>query len=102
MNVTMKTQDIIKQCRDALREMPHLHDKSVGIVARSLKDKHTTAAIWMQKTHGMALDIHNLHDLIENYDSLEAVSTFVPIVVDTLEIEKGRFNPAHLLAYFNR
>jgi hypothetical protein len=101
----------VKQCNDFLATHPEELENSIGIVARTLAEKHMAAALWLQKTHGMELDIHNLHNLIAYWDEARALGNTVGrlrgkgkeagVLIGTPAIiDKGIFNPAHLIEYF--
>ena len=96
----IKAEDIKKQCRRVLAEMPGERENSVGIVSRELEQKHCDAAWWMYKKFGLELDIHNLHDVISNYDFCKSVGRQVDTVVMAADIQPNRFNPKYLIEYF--
>lgn len=96
----IKAEDIKKQCRSVLAEMPQERENSVGIVSRELEQKHCDAAWWMYKKYGFELDVHNLHDVIDKYDFCKSVGSQVDTVVMAVDIQPKRFNPKHLIEYF--
>lgn len=92
--------DVKKQCRRVLADMPGERENSVGIVSRDLHQKHCDAAWWMHCKYGFELDVHNLHDVIDNYDFCKSVGHQVDTVVIAAAIQPKRFNPKHLIEYF--
>jgi len=92
--------DVKKQCRRVLADMPGESENSVGIVSRELQQKHCDAAFWMYQKYGFELDIHNLHDVIANYDFCKSVGGQVDTVVMAADIKPKQFNPKNLIEYF--
>lgn len=91
--------DIRKQCRRALADMPQESENSIGVVSRELEQKHCNAAWWMHTKYNMDIDIHNLHDVIAQYDFCKTVCKKIDTVVMGMEIADGRFSPQHLIEY---
>lgn len=104
MNIKRQTETLRQKLANLLKQHPAEKENSLGIVVASLEEKHVAAATWLERNRGMAMSVHNLHDLIVNYDMLEAAAkaTADGDVTDMLRIQPGKFNPAHLVAYFNR
>lgn len=104
MNIQRQTETMRQKLANLLKQHPGERENSLGIVVASLEEKHVAAATWLEQNRGMAMSVHNLHDLIVNYEMLEsaAKATADGDVTDVLKIQPGRFNPAHLTAYFRR
>lgn len=96
----IRADDVKKQCRRVLADMPSERENSVGIVSRDLEQKHCDAAWWMYQKYGLELDVHNLHDVIENFDFCQSVGPQVDTVVMAADIQPKRFNPKNLIEYF--
>lgn len=77
--------------------------QSVDYVYQNLREHHAKAAIWLHENERMNLDAYNLHDLILNYDHLKvlAETPIESVFTDLLDIPTGKFNPHHLVKYFN-
>lgn len=96
----INAEDIRKQCRSALADMPQERENSIGVVSRELEQKHCDAAWWMHKKFAMEIDIHNLHDVIDKFDFCKSVGSQFDTVVMGVDIQPGRFNPKYLIEYF--
>jgi hypothetical protein len=99
-NINAYTQDLIAQFDGALKKYPDSVDGSIGFVRRNLQPKHVEAALWLQANHGMAMDAYNLHDLILNFDRFKAIAGSFAVVASVGLLASGRFNPMHLVEYF--
>ncbi len=92
-------RNLMKNYDQFLKINPREKNGSVGFVRKNLKVTHLVAARWMEKSYGMVVDSHNLSDLIENYDLYHELFD-KPIIVSSLEIQAGRFNPLQLIEFF--
>ncbi len=90
---------LMKSYDNFLKINPREKNGSVGFVRKNLKVKHLVAARWMQDNKGMIVDSHNLSDLIENYDLYHEIFD-QSVIVSSLKIKNGKFNPLHLMDFF--
>jgi hypothetical protein len=114
-NKAAATSAVIEQCKAFLQDHPGERENSIGIVSRTLQDKHMAAALWMQEKYGMELDIHNLHNVIAYWDEARALGRSMrklktkgkeaAVLVMTEENEEtfgpGKFKPPQLIEYFS-
>ena len=92
-------KNFLKHYDKFLKINPQEKNGSVGFVRKNLKVKHWVAARWMEDNKGMDLDSYNLSDLIENYDLYHEIFD-LPVIVSSLKIEDGKFNPLDLMDFF--
>ncbi|MDQ1817200.1 hypothetical protein RBA41_28240 [Massilia sp. CCM 9210] len=97
--------EVIRQVQDFLRDHPKEKGNSAGEVARRLEIEHMGAALWLEKRHGMSIDMHNLHNLIEFWPTARMLATAAiaggaAAVATTETFGPDEFNPAHLIEYF--
>ena len=90
---------LMKSYDNFLRINPREKNGSVGFVRKNLKVKHLAAARWMEDKNGMIVNSHNLSDLIENYDLYHEIYEH-PVIVSSIKIKDGEFNPIHLIGFF--
>jgi hypothetical protein len=92
-------KNLMKSYDKFLRINPKERSGSVGFVRNNLKLKHLAAARFMARKNGLIVDSHNLSDLIENYDLCHELYDR-PVIISSLKIKDGRFNPLHLMEFF--
>jgi len=98
-NIKSITQDIVNQLALALKNNQQELQNSIGFVRFNLQPKHVEAALWLQDHRNIAMDAHNLHDLIVNFDRCKSIAGSFDVVA-SVDLPAGRFTPVHLVEYF--